>query len=289
MNRVLTTVGDYAESPYFVDKVYVNVYSAEELCYVLYENAFILDQTILDKKLALWIDRELHLSDLARDLIVLVNQNASAAAFVGTILTYVGFYSSSEISRVENILRMNVSMNVFEKWKAKADFYVENKHYTLAIQEYEKLLKVLPEDEPGLLAAVYNNMGVTYMNLYLFDSAVKCFLASYDVDGNEDAYRHYLTVKRMSLRDDEYIRLIASKDDAYNLSIELESRMEEINRSFDTSDEAVALNELFALRSTGESNRYYEEIGKITDELKEDYRDIVLDSEHGDGFTETFS
>ncbi|MCQ2519120.1 MAG: hypothetical protein MJ107_01175 [Lachnospiraceae bacterium] len=289
MNRVLTTVGDYAESPYYVDKVFVNVYSAEELCYVLYENAFILDQSILDKKLALWVDRELHLPDLARDLIVLANQNASPSAFVGTILTYVGFYSKNEISRVENILRMNVSMNVFEKWKAKADFLVENKHYALAIREYEKLLKVLPEDEQGLLSAIYNNMGITYMNLSLFDSAVKFFLASFDVDGNEDAYRHYLTVKRMSLRDDEYVRFIASRDDAYNLSIELESRMEELNQGFDKSDEAQALNELFALRSTGESAKYYEEIGKITEELKEDYRDIVLDSGQSESFTETFN
>ena len=219
MNRALTCIGDYAKSPFYVDKVFVNVYSAEELCYVLYENAFLLERDILDMRLAEWIDRELGLKDLARDLYVLINQNASAASFVGTILSYVGYYSGEEISKAESILRMNVSMSVFEKWKAKADFLVENKHYTLAIHEYERLIKSLPDDEATLKANVYNNMGITYMYLYLFDSAEECFTMSYKTDNNEDAYRHYLTVKRMSLSDEDYIKLIAEEEESYRLSI----------------------------------------------------------------------
>lgn len=288
MNLALTCIGDYAESPFYVDKVFVNVYSAEELCFVLYENAFLLDKTILDKKLAVWVDKELKLHDLAKDLMVLINQNASAAAFVGTILSYVGYYNRDEIARAESILRMNVSMNVFEKWKAKADFLVENKHYVLAINEYEKLIKALPDNETGLLSAIYNNMGITYMNLYLFDSAVECFLASYDIDQNEDAYRHFLTVKRMSLSDEDYIKLIAENEDAYQLSIALESRMEELKTLFDRTETAESTKELFSLKDKGEGARYYQEMSKITEALKEDYRDIVLDSEHGETFVETF-
>ena len=169
MNRVLMCIGEYAETPYYIEKVYVNVYSAEELCYVIYENAFLLDKDILDRKLTDWIDKQLKLHDLARDLTVLINQNASAAAFAGTILSYVGYYSKDEISRVESILRMNVSMNVFEKWKAKADFLVENRHFVLAISEYEKLLKSLPDNETSLQASIYNNLGIAYLKLYLLN------------------------------------------------------------------------------------------------------------------------
>ena len=281
MNRALTCIGDYAKSPFYVDKVFVNVYSAEELWYVLYENAFLLERDILDMRLAEWIDRELGLKDLARDLYVLINQNASAASFVGTILSYVGYYSGEEISKAESILRMNVSMSVFEKWKAKADFLVENKHYTLAIHEYERLIKSLPDDEATLKANVYNNMGITYMYLYLFDSAEECFTMSYKTDNNEDAYRHYLTVKRMSLSDEDYIKLIAEEEESYRLSITLESRMDDVKRTFDRTDTARSLKELFELKNTKEGNLYYEEIARITHQLKEDYRDIVLENEQG--------
>lgn len=287
MNRALTCVGDYAKSPFYIDKVYVNVYSAEELCFVLYENAFLIEKDILDRRLVDWIDKELGLKDLARDLFILINQNASAASFVGTILSYVGYYSKDEITRVESILRMNVSMNVFEKMKAKADFLVENKHYILAIHEYEKLISTLPDNESALKAAVYNNMGIVYMNLYLFDSAIECFLTSFETDNNEDAYKHYLTVKRMSLSDEEYIRLIAEEEDAYRMSISLETQIDEAKHSFDKTDTAVSLKELFALKENGENAAYYEEMSRITEQLKEDYRDIVLDTEHSETFVET--
>lgn len=289
MNRVLTCVGDYAKSPYYLEKLFVNVYSAEELCFVLYENAFLLDKDMLDRKLAEWVDKELNLSDLARDLYVLLNQNASAAAFVGTILSYVGYYSKAEISKVESILRMNVSMNVFEKWKAKADFLVENNHYVMALSEYERLLNSLEEDERILKASVLNNMGIAYMNLFIFDSAEKCFLNSYELDPCEDTLKHYLTVKRMSLSDEEYIKLIADKEETYQLSISLESRMEELNHSFDNSETAVNLKELFALRDTQDSNTYYQKMVNMTEDLKEEYKDIVLETEKSEAFLEQIS
>ncbi len=280
MNRVLTCVGEYAATPLYIDKVYVNIYSAEELCYVLYENAFLIDKDILDRKLVDWIDKELKLSDLARDLTVLINQNASAAAFVGTILSYVGYYSKDEISKAESILRMNVSLNIFEKWKAKADFMAESRHYILAIREYEKLLRSMPDTDLPLIAAVYNNLGVAYMNLFLCDSALKCFEKSYEADNNPEAFRHMLIVKRMSMSDEDYIKEIALDESSYKASITIETDMEEARKAFDKSEQAQNLNALFELKNTGDSAEYYEKIGRIAAKLKDDYRDIVLEAAH---------
>lgn len=279
MNRCLMPVGRYAENPYYVEKVFVNVYSAEELCYALYENAFLLDRDILDIQLVNWIDRELGLKDLARQLIHLVNTGASASAFVGTILSYVGYYTKDEVSKAESILRLNVSMNAFERMKARADFLTENKHFVFAIREYRKLLSILPEEDHPLLARVYNNLGITYMNLYLFDAAEKCFLRAYEENNDETAYRHYLTVKRLSLSDDEYVKFIADTEGAYKTSISLESSIEEIRHAFDDSDKAEALRKLFELRTNGSNSLYYEEMENLTESLKEDYRDFVMDTE----------
>lgn len=281
MSRVLTCVGKYAENPLYVDKVYANVYSIEELCYVLYENAFLLDRDIVDKRIAIWIEKELNLSDLARNLYGLINANASAAAFVGTILSYVGYYSKEEISKTESILRLNVSMNAFEKLKAKADFLVENKHYVLGIAEYDKLLDILPEEEDELRSKIYNNLGITYMKLYLYDSAEKCFLTAYELTNNETAYTHYLTVKRMSMTDDEYVRFIASRAGSYKESIILESEYSDAKTEFDSTDKAQELRNIFALRTGPDAGIYYDEIGRITEGLKEGYRDIVLEAEKG--------
>ena len=279
-NRVLTTVGKVAETPYYFEKVYVNIYTMEELCYVLYENAFLIDKDILDKKLVEWIDKECGLTDLARNLYMLVNTNALPGAFVGTILEYVGYYNADEIEKVESILRMNVSMNVFEKWKAKADFLYENHHYYLALKEYERVLSSIDDEETELKSRIFNNMGVTCMALCLYDSAVDYFKKAYEINNDETAFRHMLTVERLRLPENEYIKLIADSEDAYRMSIPIEGELEELKAEFDASDKAKHLKSLFELKDQKDAALYYEEILTMTGELKEEYRDIAL--ENGD-------
>ena len=279
MNRVLMVVGEVAKKPYYFDKIYLNIYTAEELCYCLYENAFLLDRDIVNKKLADWINSELKLPDLARDLYALINQNANISSFVGCILSYVGYYSADEIEKAESILRINVTLNVFEKWKAKADFLYENKHYLLAISEYEHVLSTVSEDEFKLRSEIYNNMGVTYMAISLYEAAMNCFLKAYEIDNNELAYKHYLTAKRLKLSEDDYIKFVAEDESSYRMSIPIEGELEDAKREFEDSDEARRLKQLCELKDNEEARLYYEEIAVITEKLKADYRDVVLEAD----------
>lgn len=278
-NRVLMCTGSIAKTPYYFDKVFVNVYSIEELCYVMYENAFLLDRDIVNFKLVEWIDKECELKQLAKELYTMVNQGVMTVSFVGTILEYVGYYGPDEIAKVEEILKSNVTMSVYEKWKSKADFLFENRHFVLALAEYEHVLNNLPEDETELMSRIYNNMGVTYMTLYLYESAVECFKHSYEIDGNETAYGHLLKVKRLQLDEDEYIRFIAEKEGAYVPGVSIESELEKIKQEFDESEEATAMKALFELKSQRDVSQYYDEIGKMTEQLKRDYREIVLEAD----------
>lgn len=279
-NRVLTTVGKVASTPFYFEKVYVNIYTMEELCYVLYENAFLIDKDILNRSLVEWIDKECGLTDLARNLYMMVNTNALPGAFVGTILEYVGYYNADEIEKVESILKMNVSMNVFEKWKAKADFLYENKHYYLALKEYERVLSSIEDDDTELISRIYNNMGVTCMALCLYDSAVEYFKKAYGINNDATAFKHLLAAERLRLPENEYIKLIADSDDAYRMSIPIEGELEELKSEFDSSDKAANLKSLFELKDKKNAAVYYDEISVITGELKEEYRDIAL--ENGD-------
>lgn len=278
-NRALMCTGEIAKKPFYLDKIYVNVYTIEELCYEIYENAFLIDKDFVSRPLAEWIDKECKLPELARDLYALVNQNALAVSFVGTILDYVGYYSHDEIEKVESILKLNVTMNVFEKWKAKADFLFENRHYLLAIREYEHVLENIGEDDLALRSKIYNNMGVTYMALYLFESALECFKKAYEIDNNETAYKHLLKAKRLQLSEDEYIRFIAEEEEAYRMSIPIESEYEQVKAEFEESDKARHMRELFELKDQKDAALYYEEMSRMTEQLKADYRDIVLEAE----------
>ncbi len=277
--QALAPVGREAENPYYFEKLFINIYSIEELCYALYENAFLIDNDIVNKGLADWIYKECGLTDLASTLYSLINQHCQASSFVGTILDYVGYYSAEEIRKAESILKMNVSMSVFDKWKAKADFLYENRHYKLAIKEYERVLQNCDTEEPGLKSRVLNNMGVTYMALYLVDKAAECFLKAWEDYGNEEAYTHYVTAMRIKLSESDFIAR-ASEDERFaKTGVEVESAIEAAKDSFEDSEKAKRLKELFALKDTGNAALYYEETARSVERLKSDYRDVVLESD----------
>ena len=58
LGKVLLSTGAYAKTPYYLEGLGIRVYSAEELCYVLKEDAFFLDRSIVDRKLIRWIEEE---------------------------------------------------------------------------------------------------------------------------------------------------------------------------------------------------------------------------------------
>ena len=57
-----------ASQPYLIENIQMNIYSIEELCYYLYNNIYLTDQTIMNEGLCRWVENELGLSSLARKL-----------------------------------------------------------------------------------------------------------------------------------------------------------------------------------------------------------------------------
>lgn len=49
MGQIILGTGRYAGKPYFVEKFYINLYSIEELCYLLVEKAQMLDEEIMQR------------------------------------------------------------------------------------------------------------------------------------------------------------------------------------------------------------------------------------------------
>ena len=138
--RVSVCVGEYAQIPYCVPGLEINVYSMEELSYCFKENAFLLDAALLEDRLLEWIDRQCGLQDLAKALHPLVHKRGSLSSFVGMILGYVGFYGEEDIRQVEQVLKQGAGLSRIEKRKRQIDYLVKKKKYVAAIREYDGLI-----------------------------------------------------------------------------------------------------------------------------------------------------
>lgn len=279
MSRIILGTGRYADSPFYVDKFYVNLYSVEELCYLLVEKAELLDQDIMRRELVQWLDEQCGLNQLAHTLYSLLNQNGSTTAFVGTILEYVNLYPEEITSLTEQIIRNNEGLNPYERGKAKADYMLQNRKYFTALKQYYSLLGQIPDTESLLRAGILHNMGVACAKLFMFKQAADRFLQAYKTDGNEDSLELYLAALRMHYDDKDYVNYIAGHPEYHNVSLKVERQMDRAYGQFEGTDENRMLFTLQVFKEEGNGTagsdvQYYQEIEKLTTGLKESYRDM---------------
>ncbi len=281
--RVSVCVGDYAKTPYCIPGLDMNVYSAEELCYCIKENAFLLDMSFMSDGLLHWLEQECGLKELARALHPLMHRQGSLSSFVGMILSYTGLYSEQEAQEVDRALKQGAGLSRIEKRKSQVDYLVGKKKYLSAIREYDSLAgkwkELEKEGEPlpavSCLASILHNKGVALTGLMLYERAAECFLEAFETGGDKSCYRDYLAAKRMSLSDDEYVAFAAECADNYEDALELERELEGYLTQWEQQPQYLLLNNRREKRGGPDRQSYYEEGDRLIRTLKDSYRNSV--------------
>lgn len=276
-------VGNYATTPYYIASLGIQVYCMEELCYCLRENAFLLDFSVMDEYLIDWIDNECGVSELAKELYLMVRKQGTLSSFVTLIMEYVGLYDVDIIQEVERVLKEGSGLSGIEKRKKQIDYLVRKKKYPLAVQRYDDLLKGWNSENesemqmPGeyVKAEILHNKGVALTHMMVYGTAAECFRQAYEIDGTQASYESYLAAKRMELEEREYLAFIAQIPDSYEQSLVLERRIEQMEKEFASQEGGRKISELRLWRFEGDKQKYYDELDRITRVLKENYRSSV--------------
>ncbi len=277
MSKPILCIGRYAENPYHIEKIGRNVYCIEELCYCIVKNAFLLDEESFDSELFDWIDQECGLEKLSDELRGMAAKHCSMASLAGTILDYAGYNTRKEVDKAEEILRSNAGMDIYKKKLQRADFLMQNQRYTMAFREYEFLLHNTPDIDKKLRAHIEHCEGVMYARLFLFEKAADMFKRAYEDNGDKESYMQYLAAVRMNLSNKEYVSFIADSDEAYEASMELESRMKEAEELYGASGDNIMLRTLALYKAESKMHEYYSTVGEITAGMKFAYRELVKD------------
>ena len=275
MGRALLCTGKYAQKPYYFSKVCVNVYCVEELCFLFASNPFVIDNDIMDKELARWIDEECGLADLGHQLLLLFNRGSQPGIFVNTILDYVNYCTPRQRAKIEEVLKSSAGLNDYERKKKQADYLLKNHRNRMALNEYERLSRELPEAESALKPSIYHNMGVAYAGFFMFDMAARYFKKAYDMSGNTESGVQFLAAKRLSLHEEAYVAFIAEHGEDHELSLQVDKRLMDAKGQFEASEEKRMMSALGIYKDEGNVASYYEEIDKQITVLKDEYRQLV--------------
>ncbi len=280
--KAYAQTGNTAVNPYYFKKLDIMVYTMEELCYVMKEEAFLLGNEIMEKELISFVGEECGLDELAGELNVLVSRKGTLSSLVCMIQNYVGFYSREEIGKMEETLKMSSGMSDYEKKKLQIDYLVEKKRYSVAVDAYDRLLKELyalgaeiMEKHEKVTAGIWHNKGVAFAGLMRYDEAGECFQKAYSLSGDRDSFMAFLGAKRLVLSQTDYVALAAQYGKQYADCLAFEKCFDKLGEKWQQTAEYAYLKELQSFRATGEQKKYYSESEKVVALLKNKYRSSV--------------
>ena len=274
-------LGVYSTNAYCFENLGLSVYCMEELSYCLKENAFLLGPEIMSDDLLHFISADCQVPELAKTLYPMVHQKGSLSVFVSTILDYVGFFDEKDVKQVEDTVRLGSGLTDYEKKKRQTDSLLERKKYYAAIEAYQQLISQMEEEGKqdaqiaSFIADLYYNLGVVYANLLFYKQAGESFRESYNWKKDTDAMQSYFFARRMELSDQEYVALIAKHPECYEVSLQVEQKMKDLESQWEESPESMGLENMRRWRTTGDNHKYYEECSQIVNIIQEDYRSCI--------------
>jgi hypothetical protein len=195
-----------ADKPYYIENIRTGIYSLEELCFYLYHNICLIDDTIINEKLCDWIRDELKLPRLYRQLYDQLEKPDGVAFFVLPIFREAGYLSNQEMREFQERLAHLEVQSEDMKQKLRADYLVKEHMYAAAIGTYRQILQ---RKNPGKLGtqfytAVWNNLGSAYAGLFRFEKAADCFWESYRMMKTKETFRKYISALPLFLSEEAY-------------------------------------------------------------------------------------
>ena len=237
-------IGDYAKNGYEPEHMGIKLYSLEELCFFIKENAYLIDENFVREDLGEWLEKECALSELGEELKRGSRKQIPVKTFVGLVLDYVGFFEKEETEQIKRIISANSSRSIFEKKKARADALVQKSCYSAGLKEYYELLNILPKEAVHLKGEIFHGCGVCFAKMFYFTKAGEYFLKSYQITGRISSYQQYLWTYRLSVGQEEYMNFLKEHSEAYEDSLEMEETLEELNYRFQQSEKGLLMREI---------------------------------------------
>lgn len=272
---VRVCLGKYAETGYEPDYMGCRIYSVEELCYFIKENAYLLDEHFVKEDLGKWLAEECDLKDLGEELKRAGKKKISVKTFAGILFDYTGFFSQAEVEEIQRSIAINSNKSIFEKRKAKADALAAKGLLIPAEKEYSELLREIPEHESGFRGQLYHGWAVCLARMFYYTKAGEYFLKAYELSGNVSSYRQYLWTKRLSVNEEEYVEFLQSHREAYEDSLEMEEKLEVIKEQWKESSGALFLEEIRKKKEQSKWKEYQEMLKEETDHLKASYIEMI--------------
>lgn len=269
MTGLIEIIGKQAEQPYYIKEMAFDVFTVEELCYLVYHNWYVLDASFMKPELEIFVREQLALPELAQKLESARRTTGELTEYLAVLLRESGFCSTEELRILLVLLKDTMGNGMPERRKAKGDLLLANHKYRAALREYQYILQgcELTEEQKS---AIYHNIGTIYARLFCYREAVRYYRTSYDCCEHQDTLLEMIVCSKLS-QDHELMKLLPEGDWS-SLETEAEQRMKRLEEAESTCQMRKFLSDTKKQREAGQATVYYEKMKGLLAELKKDYR-----------------
>ncbi|HIT90701.1 MAG TPA: hypothetical protein IAC41_09830 [Candidatus Merdenecus merdavium] len=269
MSKYLLCQLKEAKIPYYIKAISTNIYTIEELCFYLYHNVYLIDDSIINEQLCDWLKDELGLKKLYKRLYEELEKKVSIGNFVLPIFKEIHYLSHEDFKEMqEKIRKIEVQPEDIRK-KLKGDYLVTHNMYSNAIGVYHS---IITEPKDGALgnqfyADVWSNMGVAYAKLFLFEETAKCYEKAYERKASTKNLENYLCALWLSHTGKEFKEIVKKKGIDYKKVIQLEDKLQKVYEGIEESPRYQVVSS-----DSEQSLDRKEEMEKIIKELMQEYK-----------------
>ena len=257
-----------AKYPYHIEELGVNLYSMEELCFVIYEHPMLVMENFVNERLLAFLEGSLEKVELARHLRKM--DKYSNEELLTYILENSGFYKKSEINKYKQRLAGYNSMSPSEYLKNKADYMFELGKYGKAVSSYIRILKLPKGRTSGsrFLGNVYNNLGSAYANIFDMTKAYESYGLAYNYLRDAGILKRMYFAAKLAggWEEDEYMDLIKPAT-----KVAWDQEYEETIQKVAEDARLSGIEEIFQMDSI-KKDRYIRELIAL---WKQEYRNMM--------------
>lgn len=185
------------KNPFHIDVLSLDIYTFEELCYMIFENPILVTEGIVSDTLVNFIGEDLKLTDLAENLKRKRSNGVSDEDILVYIIDSCDLYNNAESIDFRNVIGKIKKMPIWEVGKQRADYMFYVGKYDLSKKYYLDVIDMDKKADNDFVGSIYHNLGVVYANLFLYDEAYDAFKKSYELTNDEFVLFELYFLKRI--------------------------------------------------------------------------------------------
>ena len=274
----LLLCGKEAKLPFHIVSADIDIYSIEELAYYLHNNIFMVGKEFFDEELIEFIHTQLEMEGLAGKIKYLTDHRGTFPELMMTIVNASGYYNEEEVEELVNTLRMIGTKSVTERLKVRADLFMEAGKLGRAFEIYKEILTMQRDKTLTNIfyGKVCNNLACIYARRMEYSEAVLYYRKAYELCQDENIVKSIIKIDLLSSNEkdllEDTLKYKVSDEVLDLVSEELKSYRESVM----SQPEYDEICETLVYDGKHNLDDYYEDIHKIIDKWKDEYRNEMV-------------